>query len=182
MARNGKNPGVSEALRERWKDPAFREKMAAAQRARKGKVPADVRAAMSERRRAWWASRTPEQLAEVKRNIGATSKGRLAGKVGSKHPGWKGGRHRENRDGYIRVYAPDHPNAVRATNGVGGYVLEHRLVMEKHLGRLLHKDEDVNHINGVKDDNRVENLRVVSHYAHYEEHGCPKCGHKIFTK
>lgn len=133
-------------------------------------------------KREWWASRTPDELAATKAKIGATSKGRLKGISGPAHPGWKGGRYTNKRDGYIYVYSPDHPNAVKASNGVGGYVLEHRLVMEQHLGRLLHADEDVNHINGIKDDNRVENLRVVSHYAHYEEHGCPNCGHKIFTR
>lgn len=95
---------------------------------------------------------------------------------------WKGGRQRCKRDGYIRVYAPGHPFAVKATNAVGGYVLEHRLVMEKVIGRYMHPDEDVNHINGIKDDNRPENLRLVSHYAHFEEHGCPNCGFRFFTQ
>src|SRR5262245_59897965 len=58
--------------------------------------------------------------------------------------------------GYIRVLAPDHPSAWRST----GYVLEHRLVMERTLDRYLYPEESVHHMNGVRDDNRPENLEL----------------------
>ncbi len=78
---------------------------------------------------------------------------------------WKGGRSKR-ASGYVYLYAPDHPNAV-ATR----YVLEHRLVMEAHLGRVLLPSEHVHHINGIKDDNRVENLELYETGSrHHKEH------------
>lgn len=54
------------------------------------------------------------------------------------------------------IWAPDHPRAVGKTK----YVFEHILVMEEMLGRHLFPDENVHHINGVRDDNRPENLEL----------------------
>lgn len=74
----------------------------------------------------------------------------------------KGGtmRHR----GYILQWAPDHKNSVK------GYVYQHRIVMELSIGRLLLKEEIVHHINGVKDDNRIDNLKILSASDHIIEH------------
>ncbi len=70
---------------------------------------------------------------------------------------WKGGRVAADK-GYILVATPGHPNAHKN----GNYVYEHRLVMEAHLGRYLQKGETVHHKNGIKDDNRIENLELWS--------------------
>ena len=75
---------------------------------------------------------------------------------GSKAPFWRGGRYKDNRSGYIYVYSPDHPFKKK-----GGYVLEHRLVMEKFVGRHLRANEIIHHRNKIKDDNRIDNLEII---------------------
>lgn len=62
-----------------------------------------------------------------------------------------------DKGGYMLVYFPEHPNALSSGN-----VREHVLVMSEHLGRPLLKSETVHHINGVRDDNRIENLELWS--------------------
>lgn len=74
-------------------------------------------------------------------------------KRGAESHNWKGGR--IDRNGYIHVYSPNHPYATSQ-----GYVPEHRLVLEKVLGRYLTPKEVPHHINGKKKDNRPENLRL----------------------
>lgn len=68
-----------------------------------------------------------------------------------------------------------------------GYIAEHRLVAAETIGRMLLPTEVVDHINGVKDDNRPENLRVLSKKAHDDMSNrgrvrmatCPDCGHRF---
>ena len=72
-----------------------------------------------------------------------------------KHPGWMGGR-TVDRSGYVLIRS-DRKTARRV-----GYILEHRMVMEDHLGRPLKKGEVVHHKNGDRSDNRIENLALFS--------------------
>lgn len=102
------------------------------------------------------------RAAEYRAKVSASK--RALNAKGEHSPAWKGGRFTD-RKGYIYVRAPDHPNA----NAVG-YVFEHRLVMERVLGRLLAPDEVVHHINGIRDDNRPENLQVMTHVEHMRLH------------
>lgn len=62
-----------------------------------------------------------------------------------------------NPDGYVILYRPDHP-----WSGTAGHIREHRLVMAEYLGRPLKDDENVHHINGDRQDNRIENLELWS--------------------
>lgn len=89
-----------------------------------------------------------------------------------RHPSWKGGT-TVDKSGYILEKCPDHPFANRA-----GYVRQHRLVMERHIGRLLDRREVVHHRNDLKHDNRIENLELFSsnpeHLAATLKGQCPK--------
>ena len=67
---------------------------------------------------------------------------------GEKARAWKGGRY-HSQQGYVKVYT-----------GPNQYGLEHRIVMEQILGRPLAEREQVHHKNGVRDDNRPENLEL----------------------
>lgn len=80
--------------------------------------------------------------------------------VGSGNPKWRGGK--TIADDYIYVYCPEHP---QATNK--GYVAEHRLVIEKSIGRLLAPTEVVHHINDNPKDNRLENLMLLKDEAEH---------------
>jgi len=102
---------------------------------------------------------------------------RTGPRSGAGHPDWKGGRCKD-ADGYILVYTPGHPHARKRGSSPPVYVAEHRLVMEKHLGRYLLPTEVVHHVNNVNDDNRVENLEVFQSNADHLRHElagrCPK--------
>jgi len=77
-----------------------------------------------------------------------------ASRKGELHSRWKGGR-RKRKDGYIQLASPKYPGSTYPNK-----TLEHIVVMSRHLGRPLEKDETVHHKNGIRDDNRIENLEL----------------------
>lgn len=89
---------------------------------------------------------------------------------------WKDGQYRI--DGYrlIKLKPNDFFCPMVTKNG---YVFEHRIVMAKSLGRCLQPWERVHHRNGIRDDNRIENLRLVVRGTHDGKIRCPFC-HKEF--
>ncbi len=80
--------------------------------------------------------------------------------IGKKATAWKGGRFK-TIDGYI---------AIRDSSLKHGYILEHRLVMQKKLKRLLKSKEIVHHINKNRSDNRPKNLKIVTKGKHNKIH------------
>jgi hypothetical protein len=91
----------------------------------------------------------------------------MYGRRREKSPSWKGGR-KIRKDGYVVVRVDDdYPFPSDTTRSGGKYALEHRVVMEKHLGRYLSRSEVIHHINENPSDNRIENLRL---YATQSDH------------
>lgn len=110
---------------------------------------------------------------DAKKRIGDGNRG-----IKSRH--WNGGiRIIKSRNGQFYRYSksPNHPY-----RQARGYVAEHRLVMEKKIGRYLTPNEEVHHKNGIKDDNRIENLELVVKTAHFGEVICPHCQNNFKIK
>ncbi len=78
---------------------------------------------------------------------------------GSQNPHWHGGVH--YGDGYVFIWQPEHPRA-----DPHGYIKRAILVLEEKLGRPLLPSMDTHHINGIKDDDRPENLIEISKAQH----------------
>ena len=76
--------------------------------------------------------------------------------IGEKATGWKGGKHKNNK-GYILIHKRNHPFCSKK-----GYIMEHRIVMEKHLGRYLKPLERIHHIDGNPSNNSIKNLKLFN--------------------
>lgn len=96
---------------------------------------------------------------ETKRKISQSHKGKRT------KPSEYGGHRKKRSDGYIYVFVPEHPYASK-----DGYVMEHILVMEKAIGRYITREEVVHHKNKIRDDNRLENLELMTFKAHTSMH------------
>lgn len=81
------------------------------------------------------------------------------------NPSAFGGHIKNRKDGYIAIYCPKHPKCAK-----DGYVMEHILVMEAYIGRYLEQDEVVHHINKKRNDNRIENLKLMTFKEHASLH------------
>ena len=167
---------MSESAKRRCSDPKWLE----AQHNRGAKLPLDKVKEMYER------GSTQAEIAEA---LGVSQKvvwrfmknhgikARVASKrdqEGENNSYWKGGIV-DNGMGYVLARAEGHPRAKKH----GKYVKEHILVAEKCLGRLLLSDEVVHHINGIKSDNRPENLAVMTKTAHVQYHARVSKGEAI---
>ncbi len=95
-------------------------------------------------------------------------------RAGENNPMWKDGRYR-TMQGYIdiRLY-PDDPYYTM-TSKRWHYCREHRYIMAQSLGRCLTSKEGVHHKNGIKDDNRLENLELMVKTQNRGEVTCPHC-------
>lgn len=83
---------------------------------------------------------------------------------GEDHLGYKNGRTKKP-SGYINVLLDEDDPFIDMAN-TGKYVAEHRYKIAQKLGRPLKSSEHVHHINGIKDDNRIENLELVDGSEH----------------
>lgn len=80
-----------------------------------------------------------------------------------KTPAWRGGICHQGP--YIQIKSNNHP-----FKDARGYVFEHRLVMEKYIGRYLTKNEVIHHIDGNRSNNLLDNLLLLKRGEHASTH------------
>jgi transposase-like protein len=111
-------------------------------------------------------------ISKILRRNGIFAIGRA---IGDRHGNWKGGKIKTGQ-GYIQVILPaDDPFS--SMQDKMGYVLEHRLVMARALGRPLTDIETVHHIDGNRENNLIENLQLrIGKHGKGEVYRCADCG------
>lgn len=101
----------------------------------------------------------PKGIKKWRENGGTSwNKGLKGYTSGNKNGNWKGGKY--INQGYVYILMPNHPYAKK-----NGYVAEHRLVIEKCIGRFISKIESPHHKNKIRNDNRIKNLMLFKNKA-----------------
>lgn len=111
-----------------------------------------------------------EAQREAGKRAGAAKRGKVLSvetklKISEGHKLSGEGHKKLRTDGYVYVYYPKHVNATK-----DGYIMEHHLVMEKHIGRPISKGEVVHHRNHIRNDNSIENLQLMTFSEHARYH------------
>jgi hypothetical protein len=138
---------------------------------KKGNYKYIWRACVSCGKESWSQLETPYHEGKPRASLCKSCAGRKVGEAskGSNNINWKNGRTRNGP--YIDIMVSSNDFFFPMVNkGRGNYIAEHRLVMAKHLGRCLHPWEFVHHKNGIKDDNRIENLELTTLGNHIADH------------
>lgn len=115
-----------------------------------------------------------EKQREAWRKIGQKRKGEKMSeaakkKISEAHKQGGIGHKKKRGDGYIAIYFPDHPKASK-----DGYIMEHILVMEALIGRHLKDDECVHHIDENRQNNKKENLELMTISEHMSYHSAKR--------
>ena len=87
--------------------------------------------------------------------------------MGKKHPNWKGGKYM-TRAGYVVVLNPKHPFA-----DIKGYIFEHRIIVEKQIGRYLKPKEKCHHLEKKDNNNPKMLMAFINNSAHIRFHKNP---------
>lgn len=109
-----------------------------------------------------------ERWVALRNNVPRTKRCASCSKYMDNHGSWRGGR-TTLKEGYIQIKL-SHDDFFYPMTNHNGYVMEHRLVIAKHLGRCLQKWEKVHHKDGIKDHNDYGNLKLTTLGSHSLEH------------
>ena len=110
-----------------------------------------------------WVRYAPSRNTAMCRNCYNQNREELAHRGADSHA-WKGGRV-SKKGGYVAVHI-EKDNRFFDMADSNHYIPEHRLIVAQSLGRCLEKDEHIHHKNGVRKDNRLENLELQTPSEH----------------